>query len=35
NRLLELPCDDPHETTPCFFGSKYEIGKVKEAYGVQ
>jgi fructose-1,6-bisphosphatase I len=33
-RLLELPCSDPHETTPCFFGSKYEIGKVKEAYGV-
>ncbi len=34
NRLLELPCDDPHETTPCFLGSRYEIGKVKEAYGV-
>jgi len=33
-RLLELPCNDPHETTPCFFGSKYEIAKVKEAYGV-
>lgn len=33
NRLLDLPCADPHETTPCFFGSKYEIGKVKAAYG--
>ncbi len=32
--LLELDCDDPHETTPCFFGSKYEIDRVKEAYGV-
>ena len=34
-RLLDLPCDDPHDTSPCFFGSKYEIEKVKEAYGVQ
>ncbi len=33
-RLLELPCDDPHETTPCFFGSRYEISRVKDAYGV-
>jgi fructose-1,6-bisphosphatase I len=33
-RLLELSCDNPHETTPCFFGSRYEISKVKEAYGV-
>ncbi len=33
-RLMELPCSDPHETTACFFGSKYEIGKVKEAYGI-
>ncbi len=33
-RLLDLPCSDPHETSPCFFGSKYEIGRVKEAYGV-
>ena len=33
-RLLDLPCDDPHETTPCFFGSRYEIAKTKEAYGV-
>ncbi len=34
-RLLDLPCGDPHETTPCFFGSAYEIGKVKEAYGAR
>jgi len=34
NRILDLGCDDPHETTPCFLGSKYEIAKVKEAYGV-
>ena len=33
-RLLDLPCDDPHETTPCFFGSRYEIAKVRETYGV-
>lgn len=31
-RLLELPCNDPHETSPCFFGSKYEIGRVKDVY---
>ena len=34
-RLLDLPCSDPHETSPCFFGSKYEIDRTKEAYGVQ
>jgi len=33
-RLLDLPCHDPHETTPCFFGSRHEIAKVREAYGV-
>jgi fructose-1,6-bisphosphatase I len=32
-RLMDLPCSDPHETSPCFFGSKYEIGRVKDAYG--
>lgn len=32
-RLLELPCSDPHETSPCFFGSHYEISRVKEVYG--
>ncbi len=34
-RLLDLPCSDPHDTAPCFFGSKYEINRVKEAYGDQ
>ncbi|WP_300362790.1 class 1 fructose-bisphosphatase [Hydrogenimonas sp.] len=34
NRLLDLPCSDPHETTPCFLGSRHEIAKVKEAYGI-
>ncbi len=33
-RLMELPCNDPHETSPCFFGSEYEIGRVKDAYGI-
>ena len=33
-RLMELSCEDPHETTPCFFGSRYEISRVKDAYGV-
>ena len=32
-RLLDLPCDDPHDTSPCFFGSSYEIERVKDAYG--
>ena len=31
-RLLELKTDDIHETSPCFFGSKYEIDRVKEYY---
>ncbi len=29
-RLLELPCSNPHESAPCYFGSKYEIAKVKD-----
>jgi len=33
-RLLELGCDNPHDTSACFFGSKYEIDRVKEFYGV-
>lgn len=28
-RLLEISLSDEHETTPCYFGSKYEIDKVK------
>jgi fructose-1,6-bisphosphatase I len=30
--LLELGYSNYHDTTPCFFGSRYEIGKVKEVY---
>ncbi|MRJ02480.1 MAG: class 1 fructose-bisphosphatase [Epsilonproteobacteria bacterium] len=33
-RLLDLPCQGIHETTPCFFGSSYEIGRVREFYNV-
>ncbi len=33
-RLLDLTPEHPHATTPCFFGSKYEIGRLREAYGV-
>jgi fructose-1,6-bisphosphatase I len=33
-RLMELVPAHPHDTSPCFFGSRYEIGKLKEAYGV-
>jgi len=33
-RLLDLSPDHIHATTPCFFGSSYEIGKLKETYGV-
>jgi len=31
-RLLELSPDNHHDTTPCFFGSNYEIDKVLEVY---
>jgi len=31
-RLLELKTQDPHATTPCFFGSNNEINLVKERY---
>ncbi len=34
-RLMELPCSDPHETSPCFFGSDYEIDRVKDVYSKQ
>ena len=33
-RLLELIPSHLHDTSPCFFGSKYEITKLKEAYGI-
>ncbi|MBS9778763.1 MAG: class 1 fructose-bisphosphatase [Campylobacteraceae bacterium] len=32
-RLLELTPEHPHDTSPCFFGSKNEIQRVKKAYG--
>lgn len=32
NRLLELPVDGFHDSTPCFFGSKEEINLVRKAY---
>ncbi|RDU72454.1 class 1 fructose-bisphosphatase [Helicobacter anseris] len=28
-RLLELPCSNLHDTTPCYFGSKEEISKFR------
>ena len=31
-RLLDLGCAHLHDTSPCFFGSKYEITRVKEVY---
>lgn len=34
NRLLELVPSHPHDTSPCFFGSKYEINALRQAYGV-
>ena len=30
--LLSLKADHYHDTTPCFFGSEYEIERVKEVY---
>jgi len=34
-RLLELVPSHPHDTSPCFFGSVYEIDALKEAYGIK
>jgi len=34
-RLLELVPSHPHDTSPCFFGSKYEIDALKKVYGVK
>jgi fructose-1,6-bisphosphatase I len=31
--LMKLPCSNPHETSQCFFGSNYEIARVKDVYG--
>ena len=32
NRLLEQTPRHVHDTSPCFFGSNYEINRVKEVY---
>ncbi|MEA1954981.1 MAG: class 1 fructose-bisphosphatase [Campylobacterota bacterium] len=32
NNLMELDHAHIHDTSPCFFGSKYEIARVKEVY---
>ncbi|MBU1667086.1 class 1 fructose-bisphosphatase [bacterium] len=34
-RLLELVPSHPHDTSPCFFGSNYEITALREAYGIK
>ena len=34
-RLMELVPSHPHDTSPCFFGSNYEIEKLKTAYGIK
>ena len=34
-RLMELVPSHPHDTSPCFFGSNYEITKLKDAYGIK
>lgn len=31
-RILDLSPEHPHDTTPCFFGSKAEIARVKACY---
>jgi len=33
-RLMELIPSHPHDTSPCFFGSNYEIEAMKKAYGI-
>ncbi|UPT76730.1 class 1 fructose-bisphosphatase [Sulfurovum sp. XGS-02] len=34
-RLMKLVPAHPHDTSPCFFGSNYEINKLKDAYGMK
>ncbi len=34
-RLMELIPSHPHDTSPCFFGSLYEIDSLREAYGLR
>jgi fructose-1,6-bisphosphatase I len=33
-RLMDLVPEHPHDTSPCFFGSNYEVEALKKAYGV-
>ncbi|MCO4845332.1 MAG: class 1 fructose-bisphosphatase [Sulfurovum sp.] len=34
-RLMELVPSHPHDTSPCFFGSNYEVSKLRDAYGIK
>ncbi len=34
-RLMELVPGHPHDTSPCFFGSNYEITALRSAYGIK
>ena len=34
-RLMELVPSHPHDTSPCFFGSNYEVTKLRNAYGMK
>ncbi|WP_373029666.1 class 1 fructose-bisphosphatase [Sulfurovum sp.] len=34
-RLMELVPNHPHDTSPCFFGSNYEVTKLRNAYGMK
>lgn len=35
NNLMEIDHSHIHDTSPCFFGSKYEIQRVKEVYAAK
>lgn len=34
-RLMELIPEHPHDTSPCFFGSNYEVNALRTAYGIK
>ncbi|MCW8822244.1 MAG: class 1 fructose-bisphosphatase [Sulfurovum sp.] len=34
-RLMELEPSHPHDTSPCFLGSNYEITQLRDAYGMK
>ncbi|HIQ46382.1 MAG TPA: class 1 fructose-bisphosphatase [Sulfurovum sp.] len=34
-KLMELVPSHPHDTSPCFFGSNYEVNALKSAYGLE